>query len=510
MNWLGTGSQAPGGDPWWKRALGWVAFAALVLVVGTLAGQQIATPNMRMLQVVAAGLLVLLAFRSKSVSALMLAVLFLPFPKGTSYGNTNSAFILLIFIIWLYRVSRKLAPPPRWTAMDVPVIGLVMAYALSFYNVDNTQEIPLAWSIYLSFFTYLFLAYMVINIVRTTEDVQKIVMTQSISCALVCLIGVYEVFNPSSVIIPGWIEFSGGYEFVEQGVRIGSTFLDFELFAEFCTLNLLLQIFLLQRAKTKSRRFAIAALMGLTLFCLFATVTRGAILSLSAGLVYLLWLSRRRVNFVRLVGLGAVAVVLVLGADQFVSRFTRSASVLERLMGTELKGGVVPETRAGVWEQAINNILDHPVIGHGPYYPAERGLVTLYWPHSLYLFYAYIVGAVGLAFFLWILATLWKATRPRAASPGSGTWIEGATVIFRVMLLTFMVDQIKIEYLRNERYSYFVWMMFGLMMAIGNVARTEAAQRQASSEGPAIHPGTTLRPGPRPGAVSARPAIYGT
>jgi O-antigen ligase len=132
----------------------------------------------------------------------------------------------------------------------------------------------------------------------------------------------------------------------------------------------------------------------------------------------------------------------------------------------------------GAWEYASENIVEHPIIGHGPYYSIEGGLVARYWPHNVYLYYASIVGILGLGFYLWLLWEMLRASRPRAASLGSGTYIEGATLAVRVMLIVFMVDQIKIDYLRNERYSFFVWFLFGLVTAVSHVARREAAAKQ--------------------------------
>jgi O-antigen ligase len=486
--------------------LRWVLFALGLVLVAMIGGQQIASPNERVLQVVAAGLLVFVAFRSSSISALAFAVLLLPFPKATSYGNTNVALILLILIVWVYRLSRKTVTLPGFTSVDLPIVGLVMTYALSFYNVQGLRELQLSWSIFLAFLTYLVLTYLVISIVRTPEDVKKILVVQLVSGTLVCLGGVYELFNPSSALIPGWIEFGRGYELSQSGVRIGSTFIDFELFAEFCSLMLLLQIFLFSRANTKSRRVMIVGIMGITLLCLFATVTRGAIISLGVGLVYLMWLSRRRLNFVRLTTVVLLGAGILGTADFVVSNYTKSASVMDRLLGTQLQGGFVPETRAGAWEQSIDRIMDHPIIGHGPYFALERSLEVTFWPHNLYLFYWHITGILGLGCFLWLLYSLWKATKPRAASLGSGTFVEGATLLMRVMLVTFMVDQIKIEYLRNERYAFFVWFLFGLMVAVDRIAKREAAMSAT------LHAVPPEEAAPRPlrrtvGAVSARPAV---
>jgi len=81
---------------------------------------------------------------------------------------------------------------------------------------------------------------------------------------------------------------------------------------------------------------------------------------------------------------------------------------------------------------------------------------------------------VGLFFFLWILRELWITSKPMAASFGSGTYIQSATVLVRVMLFMFILDQTKIDYLRNGTYSFFVWFLFGLILAVCNVARLEA------------------------------------
>src|SRR5262245_36380387 len=98
-----------------RRALFALALAALALLIG----MQIAQPDKRVLQVVAGGLIVFLAFRTQSIFALMLAVLFLPFPKATSYGNTNVAFILLVFVVWLFRVTTHRVTPTGRTGIDI-------------------------------------------------------------------------------------------------------------------------------------------------------------------------------------------------------------------------------------------------------------------------------------------------------------------------------------------------------------------------------------------------------
>jgi O-antigen ligase len=455
--------------------MGWVGKALLffgLVVFSYVAGGQLADTNTRVVQVVAAGAVVYFAFRSQLITGLMITVLFLPFPKGTSYGTTNMAFISLVFIVWLFRVTTGRARPAGRTPIDIPIVGLIMAYGLSFYNVAIPAHIPLAWGQFTRFLTYVFLLYMVVNIVRSTADVKKVLVAQCVSCFLVCLCALYEQSHPTAAIVPGWIDFSQSIR-TGLGVRVGSTFMDYELFAEYCAINLFIQIFMFQHEKTRSRRAFVLGLMLLTFYCLLGTITRGAIVSFIAGMVYLAWLCRTRLNFIKLTTAVTLVVGIIVGGDFIVSTMTKSTSVINRLERSTLNNGM-PDSRAPAWIAVWDKVLDSPIIGHGPYYSIEKGLGLEWWPHNVYLYYAYIVGFVGLFFFLWILRELWIASRPRAPSFGSGTYIETATVLIRVLLFVFMLDQVKIDYLRNGTYSFFAWFLFGLVLAVSNVARAEA------------------------------------
>ena len=453
--------------------LGRIALGLLVLVVAIFAGQQLVNTDKRVVQVFAAALLVFLAFRSRLITGLMLAVLFLPFPKGTSYGSTNVAFMLLIFIVWVFRVTTGRAKAAGRTPLDLPIIGLIMAYGLSFINVAIPEYIPLAWGQFTRFLTYVSLFYLVLNIVRTSDDVRKILTAQCVSCFLVCLAALFEQTHPGGTLVPGWIDFTETRATFGLGVRIGSTFLDYELFGEFCAINIILQIFMFQHADSRSRKAVFAGLMVLTFYCLLATVTRGAIVTFMAGMIYLAWLTRARLNFIKLTTSVCLVVGVIGGGDFIVSHFTNSDSVLTRLFASQIRNGV-PDSRAPAWAAVWAEVIKSPIIGHGPYYSIEKGLGLEWWPHNVYLYYAYITGFVGLFFFLWILRELWITSKPMAASFGSGTYIQSATVLVRLMLFMFMLDQTKIDYLRNATYSFFTWFLFGLIFAVGNVARLEA------------------------------------
>src|SRR5262245_31527053 len=107
----------------------------LVVAGGVLLGQQYVHPNKRVLPVLVGLIASGLAWRVGMVAGLGVLMVALPFPRGTVFGNTNLALILILLVIWLLRITQRQSPPPRRSPFDVPIVGLLIMYVLSFYNV---------------------------------------------------------------------------------------------------------------------------------------------------------------------------------------------------------------------------------------------------------------------------------------------------------------------------------------------------------------------------------------
>ena len=73
-------------------------------------GQQYLAPNKRVIPVIAAVVLFGLAWRTDMATAIGLLLVALPFPRYTTFGNTNLAFVLLLLVIWLLRVTSGSQP----------------------------------------------------------------------------------------------------------------------------------------------------------------------------------------------------------------------------------------------------------------------------------------------------------------------------------------------------------------------------------------------------------------
>lgn len=464
----------------WVRWLDRAGTTLLVLVSGVVLGQQFVTPNKRVIPVLVAILLFGLSWRVDMATGIGVMVVALPFPRPTVFGNTNLAFVLLLLVIWLLRVAMGQTTAPRRTPIDVPLIALFVCYVVSFYNIDpaqlgqNLMKFGLMVGSWLMF-------YMIASNLRTQRDFERVLTFQAISVLTVCLIALYEVTHPGVNMVR--LLYSPLQKAVVSGDalgswRVGSVFFDYELLSEYCALNLFMVLFLFLRARSVLSRVAFGGLLLMLAFVLFTTSTRGGLVALAVGLLYLLWLVRRRLTFVALaISAGAVAAVAI-AVNGYVAAFTHAGNLFERLSESQVKG-LVPDTRSVVWPEAWRQIFDHPLIGHGPYYAALTSARIHHWPHSLYLIVANNVGFIGLAVLLWLLLTLLYMSRPVTDDLPRGDYVQSYLLVAHVQVLVFLVDEIKIEYLRNEIYQFQVWMMFALVAAASLIVRQRAAAGRA-------------------------------
>ena len=468
--WSGWRAGGDGTD-WVNRLLG----VGLLVGVGVVLGMNYLAPDKRMLALMAATLLFGIAWRIDPVSAVGVLVLALPYPRGTVFGSTNVALILLLVLIWLLRVSTRQLAPARRTPVDGPIIALLIAFTVSFYNIDSQLNLVRALENYVQVLAGFGMFYLVVNNLHRPEHLERVHVFQCISIAMVCLLGIFELTHPDAVLIPGWIGFRHA---VSEGinihnVRIGGPFFDFELLSEYCAINLLLLFLLVVRARSAARRAVFGSMFALVFFILFATVTRGGIMALAVGLLYLLWIQRRQLRFVPVtVGL-AVAAVAFVTMNYYVAHFTNSGDLIARFTDSnswQFESGM-PSARAEIWRSAFERMMLHPIIGHGPVYDTAKGIDFWFWPHNGYLYIGNLVGIVGLTCFLWLLVRLWRISWPVTHDLRDANYARAYLLIANVQLVVFMVDQLKIDFLRNPTYPFQVWMLFAYVVAAHRLSR---------------------------------------
>ena len=254
---------------------------------------------------------------------------------------------------------------------------------------------------------------------------------------------------------------------------MGGPFHDFELVAEFFAIHVLIFFFMYVRSKRLVTKLIFMTLLIIDLMMMFTTITRGAFISLFVGIVYLTFLSRKDLNFVKLISLiGAFA--LIIGVlEAFVTKYTAAGSLFDRLITVTFERGIIPYNRVAPWGGAVERAKEHILIGSGPGWDFSKGITdTGMWPHNVYLFYLNITGLVGLSAFLFLLYRLIKTTMLGInSSLVTSSFAEGFMKVLHVCLVMFCIDQIKIEYLRNNKYVFFIWFFFGLIIATDNVIK---------------------------------------
>ncbi len=433
----------------------------------------------RVLEAIGGLILVYLIWNFSALSALWLILIIYPFPFALWAGNSNVIFVTIVFIMYLIRVSAHTATLRLDKQFNLPIALLLMSYALSFYNFQGTPTAIRFGVIHMiNVLASIFLFYLLINLVNDERKLRTAINISIVTCALVMLFTVLELMFPGRQLIPGWLYTEHRERLVMKGLRMGGPFKDFELNAEFFAMNVPIILFMAARSRRLLTRSFYIFILVADLTMLFTTVTRGAFISLAIGLVYMAYVSRRDLSFMRLIAIGGALVGLAFVIDTLVAQYTVSGSLFGRLVATTFEQGVVPENRVLAWGNALARGFEHPFIGHGPGWDFSSELTQKYWPHSTYLFYFNITGLVGLATFIFLLVRLFKASlagyrKSLLRSPFS----EGFMKVLHVTLVIFIVDQIKIDYLRNNIYMYFVWIVFGLIAATRNIIRDEVRNR---------------------------------
>jgi hypothetical protein len=464
--------RLPGRGERWRQATGRVVAGLAIAGIGIIVGLQYILPDKRMLAVLSALVLFGIAWRLDLVAGIGLLVIAIPYPRGTVFGSTNVAFILLLLVIWLLRVALRQGAAARRTPVDAPIVALVVAYVVSFYNVADAESLDRALKNMELFVMSVGLFYLATNNLRTEADLKRLQTFQAVSLATICLLSVYELNHPGGQFIPGWIDFSGtqGTELNTHNVRVNGPFFDFELLSEFCALQGLLVAFLIIRARSVAQRVVYVALLLLDIFVMYTTVTRGAIIALMLGLGYLLFGMRRHLRAVPLMLTGGSLAALAVLMNFYVAHFTRSGNLGQRLSGTTFVG-LVPDSRTEAWKSGWTRFLQHPWIGRGPYYSPYTGTTKWFWPHDLYLLVANMVGVVGLTFFLIVLLRILWLTRPTSWRLDDPSYARAFLIIAHVQLVIFLVDEIKIDYVRNPIYQFEVWLMLAVAVAAARLAR---------------------------------------
>ena len=456
-----------------------------VAIIGILVGWQIYDPSKRFIEAVAGLIVIGIVWNFSAIQALWFILLTYPFPFAFSMGNSTFVFTLIVFIIYMVHVSTGRYRFHGDKLLNLPIAVIVIAYIVSFYNQSNEPMI-LKFAIFhtISFFVILILYYMIVNLIDSEENLRKTISVFMVSIALVTFFSFIELLFPGRVILPNLIYSIHKVSLVMKDVRVMGPFRDYELLAQFYATNAPIVILMIVRSRRLLIRFMYVLLLVSMLFMQFATITRGAFISLIIGIAYLAWICRKDLNIVKFTGIAAASVATLFILDLIMSRYTVSGSLFARLLGTTIKSGFIPDTRVISWTGAVERWLLHPFIGHGPGWDFSYNIEGRLWPHSSYLYYLNIFGIFGTAAFVLLLYRLIRASMKEVRqSLVVSPFPRALMKVLHVSLVIITIDMAKVDYQRNTIYMCFVWILFALISASRAIIDRSAAPSRADTGG---------------------------
>ncbi len=245
-----------------------------------------------------------------------------------------------------------------------------------------------------------------------------------------------------------------------------------------CTLPLAL--FFLQRRTHALWRAGILLAGALFVLALLKTGSRGGFLGLVVALGYLLFGSRvvpRRARIPAVVG--AVAVLIALAGDGY---WTKMSTLLNPTQDYNWSGKS-ESGRMEVWKRGLGYMADRPLLGVGvnAFYAAEGALSPLAktqfygrgfkWsaPHNSFVQIAAELGVFGIASFLGLLWSAFRAARRIGTPPGGAGPSERSSAVLGHALATAMVGFAVTGFFLSQAYSAYGYSLFAILIGLGSV-----------------------------------------
>jgi putative inorganic carbon (hco3(-)) transporter len=208
-------------------------------------------------------------------------------------------------------------------------------------------------------------------------------------------------------------------------------------------------------------RGVVAAGVGLTLFCLLYTYSRGAWIAASAALVALALVRRSRLVAA---GLAVVALWAVFLSPPYLRQRVTSLA--------DLRDSTLAE-RVELWGESVRMIRSSPWLGLGtntyarnePLFKAPGSRVDKQYAHNGYLQMAAEIGLLGLAAFLAFLGYFFYSCLRAFGGPPEDPWIRAAGLSLCAGIFAFLLHSFTDTNLQSLQLVNSMWMAVGMAWA---------------------------------------------
>ncbi len=428
-----------------------------VLAAAIALGLTLTTPTMGM-QAVAGFLIVLTALTSVSAALYLLIASMLLSPEvaigqieGRGVGGRELSFrmddilLVVIGVSWLVKniVYRELALF-RETPLNRPIaVYMVICVVSTLVGVINGHVRPTTGFFFvLKYFEYFFVFFMVVNHVRSQQQVVRLVVALLAVGLIVSLYAISQIPSGQRASAPfegeiGEPNTLGGYLVFLLAIMAG----------------------LLLHVQFGPIRVALLVLGGFAVLALMATLSRssylaGAVLLMAVGLTQ--W-RRPRVLTVLLVILALVPLLAPANVKQRVNE-----TFFGRQYGGEIKVGTVgldlsTTERLKSWAYVLKDWVHDPILG--------RGITGYAWADAQYVKIIGETGLAGLGAFGFIIYRLWRCARESFLSQ-TDPFAKGLAHGFLLALVAMLAHGIGANTFIIIRIMEPFWLCAGLVMLL--------------------------------------------
>jgi polysaccharide biosynthesis protein PslJ len=404
----------------------------------------------------------------------------LPFKIGFTPTFLDVA-LFAVFFVWVLRVATRRDRSLTGSALGPLVLLFLMMAFFSFANglrysrptmtvIRNFAELALG----ISFF------FLLVNVLRKQADLdlltRLIILAGAVAAAIAVIFYVIpEAWTVRILDALGRFNYPGGYgalRYVEDStdnpMRAIGTMVDPNVLGGFLILVTGLTLPQMVSPQPLFPRLWIAAFLGAELLALYLTYSRGSLVGLAAG-VFVIGLLRYRKLLAAAIAAG-VLLLLLPPAQAYVAHLVEGLQLQDR----------ATLMRLGEYKDALALISRYPWLGVGFAGSPDADLYV--GVSNLYLLMAEIMGVIGVAAFLAVVAgyllALWRGWRRCVSDPVANPRLEALLLGLGAAVIGALVGGIFDHYLFNLVYphmSLLFWTFMGLGMAATRIAGEHAA-----------------------------------
>lgn len=360
-----------------------------------------------------------------------------------------------------------------------------------FYNDRGKLRLSREYWVILTMLSNIALYYLTKKYIKTKEDVLTILKIMVISATIASIAGYIQWLCPGHDFIFKYIVIADNPVWQR---RIAATMQGYEMLAEYTAIIIIFISILYLLEKKKFYKLFYIVLMLNAFVIMTLTQTRGIYISIAISILYLIGLlsltGKIKLSIKYMIGsilIFAILITLIF----FIDRIRPESHFVERFLRLKKTVNIHKKqygSRTGAWLWGIQIISKmsplEKMFGSGyKHFPTSksktyRGIKG--WPHCLYLSYMIRDGFLGLSVLLLFLFWLYtKSIIPflkYKKLQDKDLFIIGAGL--HLGLIIFLIDEMKIEFIRSDRSQNIYWVFFGLIVVVASLIKRDINKPQ--------------------------------